>query len=93
MTTTPTTQPSPQARATSKAAKPKRGARRTARRRVTCKVRRGRAGAAWRVTRSGRTRAKGTLRRGTATLRLRLAPGRYTLSIAGRRAASFRVRR
>ena len=61
--------------------------------RVTCKVRRGRAGAAWRVTRGGRTSAKGTLRRGTATLRLRLAPGRYTLSIAGRRAASFRVRR
>ena len=85
-TTPPATKPSAQPRATCKAAKPKRGARRTARKRVTCKVRRGRAGAAWRVTRAGRTRAKGTLRRGTATLRLRLAPGRYTLSIAGRRA-------
>ena len=48
----------------------------------------------WRLTRGGRTRAAGTLRGRSATLRLgRLAPGRYTLRSAGRRAATIRVSR
>jgi hypothetical protein len=73
-------------------AKRKKGSRRV---RVTCRVRLvGVRTASWRLTRAGRTRATGTLRSGAATLRLgRLAPGRYTLRIAGRPAATIRVRR
>jgi hypothetical protein len=50
--------------------------------------------ARWRLTRGGHTVARGTTRGRAATLRLgRLAPGRYTLRIAGRSAATIRVRR
>ena len=47
----------------------------------------------WRLTRGGRTVRSGRVRGRVASLRLgRLAPGRYTLRIAGRRAATIRVR-
>ena len=80
------------ARVTCRVAKPRKGSRRT---RVTCRVRFVRARAtSWRLTRGGRTVRSGRLRGRATSLRLgRLAPGRYTLRIAGRRTASFRVHR
>jgi hypothetical protein len=88
----PAGRPGRDARVRCTVAKPKRRSRRT---RVTCRVRFVRARAtSWRLIRGGRTRAAGTLRGRRATLRLgRLAPGRYMLRIAGRRAATIRVRR
>jgi hypothetical protein len=89
----PAGKPGRDARVTCRVAKPRRRSRRT---RVTCRVRLVATSARvpWRLTRGGRTRARGAFRAGDgrATLRLgRLAPGRYALRIAGRRVATVRV--
>ena len=87
----PAGEPGRDARVTCRVAKRKKGSRRV---RVTCRVQlvTSTRGTAWRLTRAGRTRATGTLRGRTATLRLgRLAPGRYALRIGGRRATTVRV--
>ncbi len=78
------------ARVTCKVSKPKRRSRAP---KVTCRVRfTGARAATWRLSRRGRTSAAGKVR-ANGTLRLgRLAPGRYTLRIAGRTRATIRVR-
>jgi hypothetical protein len=81
------------AKVTCKVAKRKKGAKKI---KVTCRVRLAKTASAarWRLTRHGRTRAKGIVRGRAATLRLgRLAPGRYTLRIGARTAATIRVTR
>jgi FG-GAP-like repeat len=85
--------PGRDAKVTCKVAKRKKGAKKI---KVTCRVRLAKTAstARWRLTRHGRTRAKGIVRGRAATLRLgRLAPGRYTLRIGGRTAATIRVTR
>ena len=89
----PAGRPGRDARVTCRVAKRRRGSRRI---RVTCRVRLAATSARvpWRLTRGGRTRARGAFRAGDgrATLRLgRLARGRYALRVAGRRVATIRV--
>jgi FG-GAP-like repeat len=81
------------AKVTCKVAKRKKGSKRI---KVTCRVQlvKRASAASWRLTRRGRTVARGRLRARASRLTLRrLAPGRYTLRISGRRALTLRVAR
>jgi VCBS repeat protein/FG-GAP repeat protein len=89
--TGPAGRPGRDAKVTCKVAKRKKGSKRI---RVTCRVRLARRASAgsWRLTRHGHTVARGRLRARASQLTLRrLAPGRYTLRISGRRALALRV--